>query len=288
MLLQASFATNPPSPIDLGPSAVGVTTPMTQTSVLDRPLLIINSGSTALTLSYSFSSPEFSFDPAATPANPLTVQPGASATGGLLFKPSAAGPRSGQFTSTDNASGSPHVVQLSGTGITVPDNDFGVFLDPSGPSAITVRAGQSTSFTAWILVGPGLSTSPSVFTMIDCSGGPSGTSCTSNPSGILGPLNFQFASRRKLNLSVSVPAGAAASHRKLPILASLVCMFGVFAVIGWRRDSRPLASLGVLVLCASMISCGGGGSGNVKPLVITVSAVGFGVTHTLTVPLQVK
>ncbi len=48
---------------------------------------------------------------------PGTVAPGASCVINATFTPSAVGPRSGTITVTDNAPGSPQVVNLSGTGV---------------------------------------------------------------------------------------------------------------------------------------------------------------------------
>src|SRR5581483_1529317 len=52
-------------------------------------------------------------------ALPLTVAPGASVQLEVFFKPVVPGNRTGKLTITDNASGSPHTIALSGTG-TVP------------------------------------------------------------------------------------------------------------------------------------------------------------------------
>src|SRR6185312_10597005 len=103
-----------------------------------------------------------------------------SVTGGLQFKPSTAGARTGQFISNDNAPGSPHTVQLTGTGMNVPNNDFAVVLDPGAPATITVSRGQTATFTVWSLAGLGLNTPISAFSQVQCSGGPAGTMCMTN------------------------------------------------------------------------------------------------------------
>jgi len=119
-----------PTSMDMGPVAVGVSTPVLSVPPpFAAPLQISNTGTGSLTSNFSFSSPEFGFDSRTTLSNPLTVAAGSSVTGGLFFKPAAPGARTGQFISNDNAAGSPHTVALSGTGITVASNDFGIFLD---------------------------------------------------------------------------------------------------------------------------------------------------------------
>src|SRR5579872_1711306 len=112
-----------PSSVDMGPVAVGVSKPFFGTPPpFFQPLQINNSGTAPLTATFSFSSSEFSFDPATNLVNPVTVAAASSVTGGLQFKPSAAGTRPAQFISNDNAPGSPHTVQLTGTGMNVPNN----------------------------------------------------------------------------------------------------------------------------------------------------------------------
>src|SRR5262249_29804994 len=43
--------------------------------------------------------------------------PGFSCTISVTYKPTSLGPKTGTLTITDNAAGSPHVIQLSGTGV---------------------------------------------------------------------------------------------------------------------------------------------------------------------------
>lgn len=63
-----------------------------------------------------------------TPAAPLTVAAGGSATIPLNFKPTAEGTRSATLSLTDNATGSPHSVGLTGTGT---PGGTGVTVSPS-------------------------------------------------------------------------------------------------------------------------------------------------------------
>jgi hypothetical protein len=50
------------------------------------------------------------------PADQGELAPGASCTMGVIFAPASTGPKSAQVTVVDDASGSPHVASLSGTG----------------------------------------------------------------------------------------------------------------------------------------------------------------------------
>lgn len=280
-----------PASVDLGPVAVGVGSPFFGVPPpFFQPLQINNSGTAPLTATFSFSSTEFSFDPATNLVNPVTVAAASSVTGGLQFKPSAAGTRTGQFISNDNAPGSPHTVQLSGTGMTIASNDFGVLLDPAAPATITVSRGQTATFTIWSLAGPGLNTPVSAFAQVQCSGGQTGTMCTTNPSGFFA-LNASINPRQKIMVSVTPPASAALLHRSLPVFWSLVCLSGIVLAFR-RRVTWGTAALAAIMLFAGfLIACGGSSNkGNTTPLTITVGQqVGsFGVSHTLTAPMNVQ
>jgi hypothetical protein len=279
-----------PASVDMGPVAVDVATPFFGIPPpFFQPLQINNFGTAPLTATFSFSSPEFSFDPATNLVNPVTVAAGSSVTGGLQFKPSAAGARTGQFISNDNAPGSPHTVQLTGTGMTIANNDFGVVLDPGAPALTTVKAGQTATFTVWSLAGLGLNTPISAFAQVQCTGGPSGTMCTTNPSGFFA-LSANGNPREKIMVSVTPPA-AAALRRNLPILWTLVCLTGIVLVFR-RRMTWVTAGLVMLIaLGISLIACGGSSNGGkTTPLTITIGQqVGStGVSHALTVPMNVQ
>ncbi|HEY2912932.1 MAG TPA: hypothetical protein VGK21_06205 [Candidatus Angelobacter sp.] len=279
-----------PASVDMGPVAVGVSTPVFAPPPFFQPLQINDPGTAPLTFTYSFSSPEFSFDPNTNLVNPVTVAAGSSVTGGLQFKPSAAGTRTGQFISNDNAPGSPHTVQLTGTGMNIPNNDFGVVLDPGAPATITVKAGQTATFTVWSLAGLGLNTPISAGAQIQCAGGPSGTMCTTNPPGFFA-LDAAGNPREKITVSVTPPASAALLHRSLPVLWGLVCLSGIVLAFRRRATWRTAALAAIMIFAGSLIACGGSSNkGNTTPLTITVGQqVGsFGVSHTLTVPMNVQ
>lgn len=284
-----AFSSTPAS-VDMGPSAIGVGTPVFAPPPFFQPLQINNSGTAPLTFTYSFTSPEFSFDPNTNLVNPVTVAAASSVTGGLQFKPSAAGTRTAQFISTDNAPGSPHAVQLTGTGVNVPNNDFAVILDPGAPATITVKAGQTATFTVWSLAGLGLDTPISAGANIQCTGGPSGTMCITNPPGFFA-LSALGNSREKIMVSVTPPAAAASLHRGLPLLWGLVCLSGM--VLAFRRRVTWGAAVlaAIIVFASSLIACGGSSKkGNTTPLTITIGQqVGSaGVSHTLIVPMNVQ
>jgi hypothetical protein len=289
MLFQAtpSFSTTPPSPIDLGPSAVGVTTP--HASAL--PIQINNPGTATLAISsLSFSS----FDAAFTSESlfvltpPITVPAGSFGPANVLFTPQAAGKRTVQLIVNDNAPGSPHIVQFTGTGVPVAANDIAVILDPNTPSTVSVAAGSSATFPIWLLSG---ASSTNTNVTVQCTGGPTGTSCGLSDSSTF--LTGSFGpTREKIMVTVSVPAKSALLFRGTRNLWWMAAFaVGILLVRKRRNVVRFTAIAALLLMGVFIISCGGsgrstGGTGS-SSLVITATP-SPGTPHSLTVPLVVQ
>lgn len=257
------------SSISFGPATVG--------GGAFAPVKFTNTGSAPLTINYSFSAPAFAFGLAQTlPPNPLTIQPGASVQTFIVFLPTAAGFQTGQFLSNDNAPGSPHMVPLSGTGVTVASTDFALMLDPAGPSSFTLKRGATTSFPVYVLEGTGQNLSAGG--AAQCSGGPAGSTCTVQPS-----VFPAFSSQEKLIVSVQIPAKSA-SLRGAPTLWASLSMLP--AIVLLRRRSRTMPLVTVLFVCAWLISCGGSGSSSSPPITVAVGV--NGANKTLSVPVSVQ
>lgn len=285
MLFQGTpgFSTTPASPIDLGPSAVGVTTP----HAFPLQLQINNPGTAPLSISsFSFTPPEAGFTAESLFLPPITVNPGSTRTPGVLFTPQGPGKRTVQLSIVDNAPGSPNIVQFTGTGVTVAANDIGVILDPT-LTTVSVPAGGSTTFPIWVLAGPRLGNTNLA---VQCTGGPNGTSCSvDHNTDILTGDSFG-STRDKFMVTIVVPAKSALSlHGKRSLWWVATCVFAILLVQKRRRNVFRFAVIGALIIfSAMMISCGGssGGSGS-APLVITVTP-SPGTPHSLTVPLAVQ
>jgi hypothetical protein len=255
------------SSINLGPATVG--------GGAFAPVKITNSGSAQLVINYSFSNPAFAFGLSQTlPPNPLVIDPGASVQTFIVFTPPAVGPQAGQFVSMDNAAGSPHVIPLSGAGVSVASGDFAVMLDPAGPSTIALKKGATTTFPVYVLEGP--NPNPSAAGAAQCSGGPTGSSCSLDP-------NFfpAFASQVKIEVSVTVPAKTSRLHGSSFVWAA---MLPALVLLSRRRRKAGIAALAFTVL-AFCISCGGGSSA--PPITITAGVNGS-APHTLTVPVTLQ
>jgi hypothetical protein len=284
MLFQGTpgFSTTPPSPIDLGPSAVGVTTP----HAFPQPLQINNPGTAPLSISGSSFTPfEATFTAESVFLPPITVNPGSTRTPGVLFFPQGPGKRTIQLSIIDNAPGSPHVVQFTGTGVAVAANDIGIILDPA-VTTVNVLAGGSSTFPIWVLAGPSL---PNSSLTVQCSGGPSGAACSlDHNTDIL--IGDSFGSTRdKFMVTVSVPAKSTLTlDRMIPYWWTAAFVFGVLLVWKSSGNVRRFAALAaLLIISAVMISCGGSSSSLSTPLVITATP-SPGTPHSLTVPLVVQ
>jgi hypothetical protein len=290
MLFQGtpSFSTTPPSPIDLGPSAVGMTTP--HASAL--PIQMTNLGTAPLSVSsFGFSSIEAAFtsESRSVLGPPLTVPAGSFQPANVLFTPQDPGKRTVQFTVNDNAPGSPHVVQFTGTGVTVAANDIGLILDPNTASTVNVAAGGNATFPIWLLAG---ASPTNIIVTVQCSGGPAGTSCSlDHNSDILTGDSFG-PTRDKFMVTVSVPAKSVlAFSGRHSLWWAAAFIFGILLVGKGREKRRRFAAIAVLLFTSGLIiSCGGStgtgvtGSSN---LVITATP-SPGTPHSLTVPLVVQ
>jgi hypothetical protein len=262
------------SSINLGPATVGGGSFVA--------VKITNSGSATLTINYSFSSSVFAFGlfNQILPPNPLVIDPGASVQTFIEFLPASTGLQSGQFVSNDNAPGSPHVISLSGTGVTVAANDFAIMLDPAGPSIITLKQGSTTTFPVYVLEGAGQS--PSAGGAAQCSGGPAGSTCTLDPNFFPAAL----ASQVKINVSVTVPAKTGLLHGP-PFIWWAVALVPALVLLARRRRLSDFAAVLTVSLLALAISCGGGSTA-APPIVITAAEGGVSASHMLTVPVSVQ
>lgn len=286
MLFQGTpgFSTTPPSPIDLGPSAVGITTP----HAFPQPLQINNPGTAPLSISsFSFTPFEANFTAESLFMPPITVNPGSTRTPAVLFTPQGPGKRTIQLSITDNAPGSPHLVEFTGTGVAVAPNDIGIILDPA-VTTVNVPAGSGTTFPIWLLSG---TSQGNIIVNVQCSGGPAGTTCALNGNSILLTGDSFGPTREKIMVTISVPAKSVLALRGFrPLWLAAASVFGILLVWKNGRNGRRFAVLAaLLIISAVMISCGGssgGGSGS-TPLVITATP-SPGTPHSLTVPLVVQ
>ncbi|HLQ32217.1 MAG TPA: choice-of-anchor D domain-containing protein, partial [Chloroflexota bacterium] len=121
--------------VDTGPavklSPISLTFPSQALGTISAPqtVTLTNTGNAALTIASIVPSGDFFPASGITCPNGGSVAAGASCTINVSFAPTAIGTRAGAITITDNAGGSPHVINLIGTGT------------PSGP-AVNLSTGN--------------------------------------------------------------------------------------------------------------------------------------------------
>jgi len=172
---------------------------------------------------------------------------------GVTFTPTALGTRSGTVTIADNASNSPQMIPLSGTGIS---GSLNLGPAPSGSTSATVPAGQQAAYQLSI-GGAGFSGAAS----LSCSGAPTGAAC-SVPSS----MNVNASTATPFNVSVTT------TSRTMSMLhpgnlrsrwlwaTSLLCL--VILPIGRRKKQLVFVGRGLPILLLLLICSCGGGSGS--------------------------
>jgi Abnormal spindle-like microcephaly-assoc'd, ASPM-SPD-2-Hydin/Galactose oxidase, central domain/Kelch motif len=241
--------------VTVSPPSVTFPNQYVGTSGLPQSVTITNNGSAALNIASVTASPG---DFGTLSACGSTLASGASCAVGVFFDPTASGTRTGTLTINDNASGSPQIVALGGTG-----QDFSVA--PSGPAKATITPGQTANYSLAVTPGGGFSQT----VMLSCNGAPAHSTCTVSPSSF--PLNG--SSVASVTVSVTTIAASLGSptasdryrFRPLYLISELLVLSVLIASLNWRTGRRPRSAYALallLFLCAGvmMSGCGGGGS----------------------------
>lgn len=204
----------------------------------------------------------------------------------IAFTPTASGTRTGTLTVTDNSMNSPHVMQLSGTGVSFA-------LDPNGDTTITINSGQNAVFP--LLLTPSAGILSTVVASFTCTGVPQNATCNVTPSSV--------GLDTTTTVSVTVLTGVTSSaistgHRALWFAALLPV--GLLTLVR-KRVPRVVC---LIVFCCLMAAagCGSGrlipGSGGSSPTStqgtpagtypITVTATSAGLMRTVNLVLIVQ
>jgi hypothetical protein len=263
-----------PATVTLASAFVGATT-NSQTVTLS------NTGSVSLSLSGVTITGPFAIASAGTTcAASGLVAAGSSCTVAVTFSPTAGGQATGSLAFSDNASGSPQRVSLTGTGL-----DFTLAAAAGSTTTTTVTAGQTAIYNLNLTATPGFNATIN-FT---CTGAPSLATCTVSPSA----LTPSGSSANGITVTVStatssivppqlrlVPLGGgypAYPWTAIGLLLSAALAVGLATRAHWGAPGRGTGSTrmsfnisiiaGVLVALALIVSgCGGGGSGGGAPI----------------------
>lgn len=134
--------------VTLGGNSIGFGNQIVGTSSAIQMVSLTNTGTAALTISSIAVTGTNSGDFSETNTCGASVAAGANCSISITFKPTATGARAASVTVTDNASGSPQSVSLTGTGV-APVVSFGgtTTLTFSGQPVGTTSAAQSVTLT---------------------------------------------------------------------------------------------------------------------------------------------
>lgn len=260
-----------------------------------QPVTATNNG--AATLAFSGITASGAFSETDNCAVPL--KPGSSCTINVVFTPTTAGATTGALTLTDNAPGSPQVVQLTGTGVS-PTPDFTM---QSTPPSATISAGQDATFTLLLSALNGFNQS----VQLSATGVPPNATLevSANPviPGTTTPTQVTLLVRT--GARTFVPGAPRTTHPSLPLrpivftlLLWIACLMAAGILLatmnGKLQGQRSTVAL-VFVVMLIMLSaaCNGGTQVGSVPgtpagsYQITVTGTAPGATHETVVNLQV-
>jgi hypothetical protein len=246
-----AFSVNHPGPVDFGGSPVGGTGEIPGGQ--ERGFNISNTGTGVLSITAVQITGAF-FIPPASPLNggPFDLQPGALSPELVVdFVPKVAGPQTGSITFTDNAPGSPHTIQFTGTGLAGAELSLS---SEFGPPSATVPAGQSANYTLELATGP-LFSGPIT---IGLQGAPPGTSLIVFPLGSGNVLPGLPHSAGPLDVQITTRSVAVASNRVPGLWFGAAVALGLL-VVSRRKTTAGVALAGCLMFLAlsSLTACGG-------------------------------
>jgi VCBS repeat protein/centrosomal CEP192-like protein len=183
----------------------------------------------------------------------------------VTFTPTGMGARSAAISVSDNATGSPQMVALAGTG---PDFSMGA----SGAASATVTAGHTASYTISLAPGGGFNQTVT----LACTGAPAMSTCTVSPTSV--SLSGSSAATATVTVATTahgllLPVGVAnprTDYRLAPLLLAVLGVMIILCLRLWQRERRfrwvpVLTVLILLCLGVTVTSCGGGGGGGGSP-----------------------
>jgi hypothetical protein len=216
-----------------------------------QSVTLSNTGSTTLTISGVSITGTFPNDFAESNNCPSSLSVNATCTVNVSFIPSATGFRSGTLSISDNASGSPHTVGLSGTGIAL-----GLTIPSGGSGSATVQAGGTANYTLSI-GGVGFGGS----TLLTCTITVTGANCLV-PANLNVDANTASTFIVKVTTSPRTLAGLYPAGWPPSWLWATV-VFG-FAILPKTRRTRRLVPTFVqaMLFVLPLLFCGCGGSGS--------------------------
>jgi hypothetical protein len=288
--------------IQINPSSIAFSGQDLGTMSAPISVTVTNSGTAALTLSsiaiQGANAQDFSIQSGASCSPGASISAGQSCSFNLVFNPGGTGARSATVVLSDNASGSPHNIALSGSGM-----DFALSVSSGSPSTVSVSQGQTASFGLSLTPEGGFDEAVSLSCLVQNS------STTNLPACSVSPATPTLDGTNAVNVMVSVNTGsssavARASHawprKSSALLWSLVffmpgMLFG--AGVPSRRFRRSIwvtRCLAIAFATGTLASCGTSttGSTNSQPpkgtYTVTVSGAHNTLQHSVTMTLTIQ
>lgn len=266
-----------------------------------------NSGTAPLTISSisvsGTNSGDFSQSNTCPAAN-ATLATGAKCTINVTFTPAATGARAATLSITDNASGSPHTVALSGTG-----TDFTLAAAsgnncPQGgncTTASTITGGQTATWNLQVAPVDGFNG----VVALSCTGAPISTTCAVSPSSVPpnNSMNYAFSvtvSNTAHAVVILAPGTLRARPLRRMVFACAIAILVLVLLAARPRASSPrlqralAPASALLILCVVYAGgCGGGPTGPPPPpppttTVLTITGTSTGVNRAVNLNLTVN
>ena len=291
----------------LAPAALTFAGQLIGSTSAPQVLTFTNTGTAPLTISTmainGANSSDFS-QSNTCPASSSNLAIGASCKISVTFTPAVIGNRTASISITDNASGSPQNIPLTGTG-----TDFSLAAASGSncqgggncSTAAVITAGQTATYNLQVTPVSGFSGNVA----LTCSGAPASSTCAISPPSVSPNGSTSYAFTVTINNTASVITLPLMDPPSAPwwptvdFVSPFFLAFGMMVMLAGlvvaqaRRRRVPMPILAVLLLgflCAC--GCGGGGSGTtVHPptsATITVTGTSGDVNRTLHMSLTVN
>ena len=294
-------ATTPPPTVTVAPASLTYTALAVGSSSTAQTVTLTNSGSVAVSVTSIAASGDFS----ETNTCGSSVAVGASCTIAVVFTPTTAGARSGTLTITDNATGAPQTVALTGTGtsVLIAPTSTSLTISSAGGSAtdvITLSSAQGFSGTvnlscAVTYQGTGTPTDPPTCS-ISPSSGTVTASTTLTSTLTVSTTGTGSSQSAYINPHPKLFGGQGSSRRALlPAGISLAALLfiGFLPRRRWRT-MRFVVLLALSLGCAfAAVGCGGSNNNQTKGTTagsyqVVVTATSGTVTVTSAISLSVQ
>jgi hypothetical protein len=244
--------------LTFGSQNIGVTS-------ASQPVVLSNTGNAALNIASISTVGTNSGDFQQTNNCPVMLNLGSQCTVNVTFTPSLVGAENASLQFSDDASNSPQLVALGGTGTNVPPN----YSIAANPTSLTIIRGQSGNTVLTITPVGGMTGTLG----FSCTGLPAKTNCVFSPTQVVMTGN-DAAATVTLTINTTGPNGVISQLRSSPFsrissgaLAVLICPVGfvLLMIPGWVKAGKKhtryaylafLLLLGLFV-AVGMTACGG-------------------------------